>query len=248
MRIALIGLLALVLTGCGVEVLTATAVQGELQAQQRTAMKRQVGNAAGTTGRINIERAISTYQAEKGVYPPSLDALVPEYLQALPVKPDGSAYGYDPNTGKLVDGTPTGLSSGPTPQDNQMIGQIQAAIQQYGQDTGYYPDTLDNLYPNYLATLPRTASGEAFVYNNQNGYVAHPRQAQAATPPVRPAGGMGGAGPMGEAMTGIGMSQQLDSMNQSGASGTGSYARDKIGGATTDHNDRQNRAMDDLGL
>jgi hypothetical protein len=247
MRIALIGLLALVLTGCGVEVLTATAVQGELQAQQLTAMKRQIGNAAGTTGRINIERAITTYQAEKGVYPPSLDALVPEYLQALPVKPDGSSYGYDPNSGKLLEGTQTGASAGPTPQDNQMIRQIQAAIQQYGQDTGYYPDTLDNLYPNYLTTLPRTSSGEAFVYNNQNGYVAHPGAMPAARPAPQ-AGSMGGAGPMGEAMTGIGMSQQLDSMNQSGASGTGSYARDKIGGATTDHNDRQNKAMDDLGL
>jgi hypothetical protein len=246
MRSVLTGLLVIMLSGCGVEVLTATAVQGELQAQQMTAMKRQIGNAAGTSGRINLEKAISTYQAEKGVNPPSLEVLVPEFLPALPAKADGTPYGYDPTTGKLVDGVAS--VAGPSQQDYETIQLIQAAIQQFGTDTGYYPGKLDDLYPNYLASLPRTSAGESFNYNNQTGAVSHPHQAQAAPRPAPQAGAAGGAGPMGEAMTGIGMSQQLDSMNQSGSSNAGSYARDKIGGAANTHNDQQNKAMDNLGL
>ena len=85
MRILLITTMVVALAGCGVELLTTTAVRGELEAQQMTAMKRQLQGVAENTGQMNVERAIQTYRAEKGVNPPSLHSLVPNYLPALPV-------------------------------------------------------------------------------------------------------------------------------------------------------------------
>jgi type II secretory pathway pseudopilin PulG len=239
-------LVSLALTGCGVELLTTTAIQGELQAQQLQAMRGQVQGAADSTGRINLERAIRTYQADAGVWPPSLEVLVPNFIPALPVKSDGTPYGYDPATGQLSD-APAG---GPAPQDLQTMAAIRNAINQYGTETGYYPANLDQLYPNYLVSPPRTASGEPFLYDNQTGAVTHPHPAQPAgvQRPQAPTAGMGGAGPMGEVMTGMGVQQQLNSMGQSGANAAGGYARQSVGGITSGHNQQQNQAMDDLGL
>ncbi|MGQ9919242.1 MAG: hypothetical protein ACUVS7_17700, partial [Bryobacteraceae bacterium] len=74
------------------EVLTATAIQGELQAQQAQAIQRQVAVAANQSGRSRLEQAIRAYQAEKGAFPPSLEALVPDYLPSVPTRADGSPY------------------------------------------------------------------------------------------------------------------------------------------------------------
>lgn len=237
-------------SGCGVELLTTAATQSELQAQQLSALRGQVQNASATTGKVNIERAISTYTAEKGAYPPSLEALVPYWLPALPVKPDGTPYGYDPATGKLLDSP--GAVSGPTPADLQLMEEIRAAINRYGTATGYYPPTLDTLAPQYLPSPPRTSSGEAFIYNNQNGYVAYPAQGlNTASPapgraPTAP--GMGGTGPMGEVMTGIGVQNELNRMGSSGADAAGGYARRSVRGTAATHDQQTSQTMDDLGL
>jgi len=241
---------AMGLAGCGVELLTTTAIEADLQAQQAAAMKNQVKNAASTTGRINIERAIQTYIAEKGENPPSLDALVPDFLPALPKQADGSDYAYDPAAGKLKDGPSASLRGIPA-ADRQMMQDIRAAINSYGTAVGYYPPTLDALYPDYLAKMPRTETGEAFVYDNQDGYLAHPREEQsqtAAAPRAQAGGGAGGAGPMGEVMTGIGMQNQLNQMNQSGVSSAGSRMRESAGGLAQGQDARNNQAMDQLGL
>ncbi len=237
-------------SGCGVEVLTATAIQSELQAQQAQAIQRQVAGAANQSGRIRLEQAIRAYQAEKGSFPPTLDALVPDYLPAVPTRADGSAYGYDPARGILLDGPADGAAGIPQ-ADLETMNRIREAINRYGMATGYYPPTLDALYPAYLAVPPRTASGEAFLYNNQNGEVRHPRAAAGApaagqaSPPV-PSGG--GAGPMNTVVTGIGMQQQLNSMSQGGISSAQGQAMDSLGNITQGHNDQQNRIMDQLGL
>lgn len=250
----------LVLCGCGLELLTTTAIQSDLQAQQLTAIKGQVQQAAGTTGRINIEKAIQTYQAEKGQFPPSLDALVPDYLPAVPKQPDGSAYGYDPVTGALSSGpTPSmGAAAGIPAEDRQTMETIRAAIDRYGQAAGYYPPTLDALYPVYMAKLPRTTAGQPFLYNNQNGYVGHPSESRALTPGMaqsppqagtpRRGAGVAGAGPMGEAMTGIAIQNELGQMNQSGVSAAGSRMRQSAGNLGQGQDARNNQAMDDLGL
>lgn len=259
MRCAFALSFCLALSGCGVELLTTTAIQGELQTQQMQAMKRQVQSASDTSGRVTLERAIQTYRAEKGANPPSLASLVPDYVPAVPKRGDGAEYGYDPARGVLLDGpaasaaAPAAAPGGMTPADQQMMAAIRDAITRYGTATGYYPDTLDALYPSYLSKPPRTSTGESFLYNNQNGSVAHPRGGAAA--PVLPApaaprapSGVGGAGPMGEVMTGIGMQQQLNSMGSGGASAAQGHATRSLGGVSSGHTDAQNRAMDQLGL
>lgn len=253
MRCALPLVFVLALSGCGVELLTTTAIQGELQTQQMQAMKRQVQSASDTSGRVTLERAIQTYRAEKGVNPPSLASLVPDYVPAVPKRGDGTEYGYDPAGGVLLDGPAAAAApGGATPADQQMMAAIRDAITRYGTATGYYPATLDALYPSYLAKPPRTSAGEAFLYNNQNGAVTHPRggAAPAAPAPAAPRApsGVGGAGPMGEVMTGIGMQQQLNSMGSSGASAAQGHATRSLGNTSSGHSDAQNRAMDQLGL
>ena len=234
---------ALTLCGCGVELLTTTAIQGELQAQQMSAMKGQIEHAAGTSGQINVQRAIDTYRAENGHNPPSLEALAPNYLAQVPLQPDGTPYGYDPASGRLLSG-PGAATAG---SDQQQLQAIRAAINRYGNATGYFPPTLDALAPLYLPAPPRTSSGQPFLYNNQNGQVEVPGGQGAAA--VRPSGGAPmGAGLMGEVMTGIGMQQQLGNMNNAGSSAAGSRMREQAGGFQGDHNARQNAVMDNLGL
>lgn len=242
---------ALVLAGCGVELVTTTAIQGELQAQQLKAVRGQVAGASNTAGRASLERAIQAYRAEKGGNPPSLDALVPDFLPSVPVRADGAAYGYDPSKGVLLDGPAAPAPAGIAAQDEQTMKAVHDAINRYGMATGYYPAKLDDLYPTYLAKPPRTAAGEEFLYNNQNGLVTHPRQnltgaGTAPTPALRPVAG--GGGPMGEVMTGVGVQQQLNSMSNAGASSAQSYSTRSIDNSTATHTDRQNQVMDQLGL
>ena len=254
MRYLVSSVVAAMLAGCGVEVLTTTAIQGELQAEQMTAMKRQLGGAADTSAKINIERAIATYKAENGSNPPSLEALVPAYLPQLPLRPDGMGYGYDPNSGTLtgegvvVAGAAAAVGGGPTEPDRRKIQEIKQAITRYGTAVGFYPPTLQALVPGYLPALPKTTSGLDFGYNNQNGDVWHPAQTQAQ--PVygaQPNAGVGGAGPLGETMTGIGISQQLDSMSNAGSSAAGSRVRAGAANVQKDYNASQQKALAELG-
>ncbi len=243
--------MAIIVSGCGVELLATTAVRGELEAKNAQSAMKQLNYVKGKVGSINVEQAIQAYRADKGVNPPTLEALVPTYLAEVPKKADGSAYGYDPTTGKLLDSPVTNTSM---MNDTQRMQQIQQAIVQYGTATGYYPPTLDDLYPNYLPQLPRTASGQQFVYNNQNGYLAMPAaQAVAAAPAApqqrqRSMGGGAGAGPMGEMMTGIGMQQELNRMGSSGANAAQSRSRGDVNQISSGHTNQQNQVMDNLGL
>ena len=242
-------MVALLLTGCGVELLATTAVRGELEAKNAKSAMKQLNYVKGKMGSINVDQAIQAYRADKGVNPHSLEALVPTMAE-VPKKPDGSAYNYDPVTGKLTDGP---ISAAPTMSDTQMMEKIRLAINQYGTATGFYPPTLDALYPNYLPQMPRTASGQQFIYNNQNGYLASPtQQAAASAAPTqqrqRSATPGMGVGPMGEVMTGIGMQQQLNNMSSSGANAAQSRSRGGINDLSHSHTNTQNQVMDNLGL
>lgn len=234
--------LTLALSGCFAEVLTTTAITGQLQAEQAGAMKRQVQGAAENTGQINLKRAIDTYYAENAKYPAALSDLVPNYLPAIPTHADGRPYGYDPATGRISDHAVNG--------DQATMQAIRQAINAYGTQVGYYPPTLDTLYPNYLPVLPRTASGEQFTYNNQNGAVGVPGQGGVAPQPAQGGGtsGVGGGGLMGETMTGIGMQQQLNNANQSGANSFGTRGRSGVRDISGQHNQQQENALDALGL
>ena len=236
-----LGCLAALLSGCLAEVLTTTAITAELQAEQMKAMNGQVQRAADTTAKINLQKGIDTYRAEKGANPPSLVALVPDYLPAIPTASDGNPYGYDATNGALLDG-----ASAIAAADQRKLEQVKAAITQYGSKTGFYPVTLDALAPAYLPTPPQSVTGQAFVYDNRTGYLAVPGGGQAAS--GRAAGVSGAGGPMGEAMTGIAIQNQLNSNSNAGSASAGSFGRDAIGNAVGGHNASQEAAMDRLGL
>jgi hypothetical protein len=238
--------IAILLSGCAVELLTTTAIQGELQSGQMKAMKRQIQGAASTSGKINLQKAIGHYSGEHGTYPPSLDALVPNYLPAVPLKTDGTSYGYDATTGRIFE-------EGTLAIDTKTIQDINSAINQYGTQVGYYPPTLDVLYPQFLASPPRRSQGQQFVYNNQNGYVGLPggTSGQQNSPQRSAASqgyGGGGGGPMGEVMTGIAIQNEMNSQSHAGVNRVGSVGRGSIQNISGTHNDRQNQVMDDLGL
>lgn len=237
-------IVAVLFSGCLAEVATTAAIQGTLQAQQMGAMTRQLNGAKESTAKINLQHAIDTYKGEKGANPPSLDALAPNWVPTVPTHPDGSPFGYDPSTGTLYETADEAARS----IDSRTIAHIKQAINQYGTAVGYYPPSLDSLAPLYLPNPPRTVGGAEFVYNNQNGAVTVPPGSYGAA--AGPAASMpvGGAGPLGETTTAIGMSQQLDSNSNAGASAVGSYGRNAVRGITTGTNDKTNAAMDNLGL
>lgn len=246
MRNVLIAAIVVVLPGCGLELLTTTAISGELAAQNANVASRVLDRAKTSTTETNAQHAIDLYRAEKGQNPPSLDALVPEYLSEIPVKGDGTPYGYDPASGRLLD-MPVAPAVGQT--DTEKLQTLAQAVQKYGQATGRYPVSLWSLVPQYVPQLPKTANGRDFLYDPRNGGVYLPPGA--APQPVAPrarGGAMGGAGPMGEAMTGIGISNQLDSMSNAGSSAAQGRASGNLGQIQDQHNNQQQRALNDLGL
>ncbi|GMW01367.1 MAG: hypothetical protein AMXMBFR84_25040 [Candidatus Hydrogenedentota bacterium] len=244
---------ALAGSGCFLEMMGATAIQGTLQAEQAGMLKRQLDTARGTTAELEFNSGIQAYRAEHGKNPPSLEAMIPDYLARVPVKPDGTPYGYDPATGQLLD-TAAPMQSGET--DMQKLQRLQAAVTQYWQQTGgYYPPTLQSLVPAYLKDVPKTSGGLDFIYDPRTATVFHPNPQQLAQP--MPHGGqanaprssgVGGGGLMGETMTGIGIQQELNGMSNAGATGAGTRARQGVGDIRTHSNDQQNQVMDNLGL
>ncbi len=250
MRYTLLLAPALLLPGCLLELLGTTAIQADLQAQQATAAQNTLNRVTNDTGQVNLQRALDLYYAEKAAYPDSLDQLVPGFIDAIPQRADGGNFGYNPVAGKILDD-----DSGPAPADYLMMEDIKTAINAYGNATGYYPPTLETLaQAGYLSTYPRTVSGAPFEYNNQNGAVSHPFDGpvntQAPVQAQRPAGGMpaGGGGPMGEAMTGIGIQQQLNSNSNAGTSAASGRGRTGARDAAARQSDRQEKALDDLGF
>jgi len=245
-------ILLLALPGCLLELLTTTAVQGELASQSAATSQKALQHAQGQTGQMQLNQAIQTYRAEKGVNPPSLEALVPNYIQEIPVQANGQPYSYDPSTGQLLGSAPQQpqAPSGPTANDMQKMQRITDAINAYGRNTGYYPPTLNDLTPAYIEAIPITDSGQSFQYNNQSGAVTHPGQAfqpqQQAQQPNR--GASGGTGPLGETMTGIQMQQELNNMNQSGVNAAGNRARSGGRDLQTGRNSEIDNKMRELGI
>ncbi len=230
----------LLLSNCGVELLTTTAIQGELQAQQLKSMQKQVQSVSNQTAKINLQRAIQTFQAENGRYPTSLNELVPKYLPSLPNPGNGMRFTFDPATGQILT-IPAEIPE----EDLRRMEQIKYAVLQFAYATGYYPQNLDVLYPNYISFTPRTTSGEQFVYNPQNGSVSHPRQGLIS--PQAPAQVGATSTPISEYTGAIGIQQHLgNSPNSSGSVGT--YIRGNINNIQNDYSNKQNKVMDDLGL
>ncbi len=274
MRWAMTMFLTLLLTGCGLELLTTTAITSELQAKQASTAANALRYAKDSTQKQSVQSAVQAYYADKGSYPPSLDALVPGYLPETPKRADGRPFGYDPATGTVSETGPAPAPAvAPPPQaapvpsgvpamDQPVLTQLQQAVARYAQTTGRYPPSLQALVPTYLAMIPTTSGGQTYLYDPATGNVTHPAQPaggpapaplalpppQGATPGQAPARVGGAGGPMGEAMTGIAIQNQLNSNSNAGVTAAGSRARGGLDNAQTNHNQQQEEALREAGM
>ena len=252
MRSIVFALLVLPLTGCIMELLSTTAIQSTLQAESATAAMKQLHRAQDQANRNTMRQAIGVYTAETGAYPVSLHSLVPEYLAEVPVRPDGLPYDYDPISGTVREARARGpqITIPISDDDRNTMMILRDSIDEYADWTGYYPGSLDALVPDYIQYVPVTTSRHAYVYNPADGSLQHPAQSlgRRVAPVNSGSVGMGGAGLLGETLTGIGMQQQLGNMNNAGSSAAGARSRQNIDQLQSDYSDRQMQMLDDLDL
>ena len=254
MRYAAILSLAFLSAGCGLELLGTAAISSGLQAETARRATGQMQQARETTSQISVESAIAAYRAEHGANPDSLQALVQDgYLPHLPTKPDGTPYGYDPSTGALLDAPMAGSAPKPAipAQDIASLEALHGAITRYWQVTQAYPPSLQALVPTYITAIPKTTDGRDFLYDPRTAALSHPSQAWPAAPPQhapqrQPVAGAGG--PMGEAMTGLAIQQELNRMSNAGAGSAGTRTRERARSVQGGHDARNQKVMDSLGL
>ena len=108
-------IVASLLAACGVEMVATTATVGAMEAQNAKTAINNGDVAENMTNKIGIQRAVDTYLAEKGAYPQSLAELVPDFLPIMPKKADGTPFGYDANTGKVLDTPASGVAAAAMP-------------------------------------------------------------------------------------------------------------------------------------
>ena len=241
------------LPGCILELLTTTAIQGELQAQNAAAATQQLDRARRMADEMKIRQAIDVYRAENRTNPPSLEALVPDYLDAVPVGPTGEPiYVYDAATGWF--GLPSerqarSPGAGPmTAQDETNLKAIEGALYDYHAWYGTYPARLSDLAPRYIDGIPNTASGYPFTYFADTGEVYHPSELEAPSsapaPRTRSSMPIGGPSPVAEQMEAIGIMNDLNAgVNPS--AGRGRQQAEDIG---SEQNERYESLLDDLNL
>ena len=184
MKAALATALAFLLSGCLAEMLVTTAVGADMAAQSASSTVGSMNEAQMDMDFTLLQEAVEYYYYDHEGYPSDLNQLVPKYIESIPTRPDGEPFGYNPVTGTVYES-----NEGPAPADYLMMESLKTAINNYGMSTGYYPPTLDDLYPTYVQLPPRTANGQPFIYNNQNGRVEHPdegKQYAQSTPDEMP--------------------------------------------------------------
>ncbi len=248
------------LPGCMLELLGSTAIQSGLAAEGAGVSQRALQKTQSSVDESTLRSAVQAHYAEYGTFPPTLEVLVPQFIDGVPAPPIGFVWAYDATSGSLSVGQPMAQSQGqrvspPTDEDYKNMRVLYDAIAVYGQNTGYYPNSLADLAPGYMASVPRTTSGKPFKYDPATGAVEHPydvQQARQAQRTQQVQGGgrqaVGGGGPLGETLTGINMQQQLNGMNQSGVTGAGSAGRQNARDAGAQQNQRHEQAMRELGL
>jgi hypothetical protein len=190
--------LSLCLSGCLIEMLMGAAIGADVTVQQAGSGMGTMNQVQRDTSQMELQEALEYYYSDNGAYPRSLDALVPKYITAIPLRPDSEPFGYNP-----IEGTIYQNNKGPSAEDYIMMEDIKAAINSYGTATGYYPPTLDDLYPRFIPTPPHTTTGATFGYENQHGRLTHPHEGRqfeeknatttnaGRTTPVKPVNAMG---------------------------------------------------------
>lgn len=265
-QLALAFLLVVSLPGCLLELLGSAAIQSELAAQSAATGARAMQKAQSHSDQTTLQSAVTAYFAEYGAYPPTLEAVVPQFIDAIPPAPGGGSWAYDATTGSLYVGSGQQASGQPkaippaTANDRANMKSISEAIYYYGQNTGVYPSQLSDLAPSYIASVPKTDSGRSYEYDPATGQVYHPydvQQARLQQQQQQQAQQAGGAqrgraaaagGPLGEQLTGIHMQQELNSMSQGGVNSAGNRGKANARNIQQQQNDRTNRALRQLDL
>jgi len=102
-------------------------------------------------------------------------------------------------------------------EDARKMETLNKAISSYVQSNNRPPSSLEAMVPDYLAEVPLNSVNSPFQYDPRTGAVSNPAAAEAAETAEQSAeggarGGRGGGGisPATDAMTGLGVSQELN--------------------------------------
>jgi len=159
------------------------------------------------------------------------------------------------------------LDTQPLQESNQeRLIRIHEAISRYTIEQRKYPESLQALVPQYLTQTIKTRDGQDFTYDPATGIVSTPPPpplpqplgapaptaaspgAYGQVPPAPSRTPAGAGGPMGEALTGIGIQNQLNrSLSVGGASSAArQHLRSRSGEAVGQHNLQQEEALREL--
>lgn len=241
------------LPGCILELLTTTAIQGELQAQNAAAATQQLAHAQKMAHEIEVRQAIDAYRAENGTNPPSLAALVPDFLAAVPMDASGRpVFAYDPATGWFGDPVPGGTAGAPTSatvtaQDRTNLEALSSALNDYYAWYREYPQQLADLAPRFIDTVPTQSDGRPYHYVPVTGEVRHTAELQSAAAPAVPRSSSAhvrGGSPAAEQVQAIGIMNELNAQPAPSAD----PMRRQVQDVTTQQNDRYESVLDDLNL
>ncbi len=213
----------LILAGCGLsETVVVTGITATNAKNQVQALDNIKFKPNEQIAKNKVTEAIASYQANTGFLPTSLQALIDEgYLPALPQLPEGLEFHYNHVTGEVSTGPPRQQSEPQVPTGPGVTGYMtRPGPGNYGR----------NQYGRQRSVAPTAPN-----------YGARPA-------PRGRRGGGSGMGPMGSAMTGIGIQNQLNSMSNAGSSSAGSYARHGINQRVNNYNDRETRTLNELGF
>ena len=101
--------------------------------------------------------------------------------------------------------------------DSHKLEALKNAVNTYGQETGQYPASLFDLVPKYIEEIPLTSTNLQFGYDPRNGAIINPSAPAGAQAAVKNDGGKrerrpgsGTLSPASEAMTGLGISEELN--------------------------------------
>ena len=264
-QLGVLGTVILCLPGCMLELVGSTAIQSGLAAEGASVNQKALGKAQGFSDEKELNSAIQAHFAEYGYFPGTLQALVPQFIAEIPATSGGYVWHYDPASGSAYLGSPVQqqqqVAQIPPPSDADYAAMqtIHNAVAAYGQNTGYYPNTLNDLAPTYMASVPKTTSGKNFKYDAATGSVYHPYDVQQARQADRaqqqqvqtqqrrgmPAGA---GGPLGETLTGINIQQQMNGTRQGGTASAGTAGRQNARNVGAQQNQKHERAMRELGL
>jgi hypothetical protein len=100
--------------------------------------------------------------------------------------------------------------------DTHTLQQLNDAVTAYGQAHGQYPASLHHLVPEYIDEIPLTSTRLQFAFNARTGLITNPSAPVLVKKDSKKKSGNsrrnrgGGISPATDAMTGLGVSQELN--------------------------------------